>query len=527
MKSIVRSLAAFLLTVVVAGGLHVQPVEAALIDRVNEAFRTVYGRTPTAGEWSYWAGRVTRGEKTTFEALAGAMGYQKAQEGTTGVTVAPSAARVATWQTEKIYYPSAHGPNVLPEGTLITAPGEARVFLVENGRKSWVLESVLNKWLNENHFFKRSIIVTIPAADLAAYPTGKSVNKVYIGKVLQHPNGTQFYIDDHLRKRQISAAVRGALRFPGGNAYPTSAAHLSEFATGPAITSTSAHPGGMAIYDGPYHGGRIWKTEEGAGGVIFKRLYLKDRFYEADGYPDESQRAPVDATVLARHPRGANIDRYPDGWVIAIGSDIYVMDGGKRRLITSPALFDAMGYTEAHVRREYPDLYRKLPQGEPIRAFKSIVANGVSPSKGAAAPAPSTASYPKVRPHLRALIADMNNIYRLVFDKEVTISENQFWVDYVYSGEVNSRSELIAAMQRTKLTGTKPAKTSRTAVLGESTLEQKWYPYLFYFVHQKDPNEDDNDYWYDRIRPGDRDTIEKLGGTLQWIKENFNGATRR
>ena len=67
------------LTIVVMA--YALPVSAAapLESRVNETFRSVFGRNPSATENTYWAERVVRKEKTTFEALQGAMYYQKAQ----------------------------------------------------------------------------------------------------------------------------------------------------------------------------------------------------------------------------------------------------------------------------------------------------------------------------------------------------------------------------------------------------------------------------------------------------------------
>lgn len=59
---------------------------ATLTSRVNEAFRAAYGRNPTALENQYWLGRVVRGEKTTFDALLGAMFFQRGQ----GNNIAPT-----------------------------------------------------------------------------------------------------------------------------------------------------------------------------------------------------------------------------------------------------------------------------------------------------------------------------------------------------------------------------------------------------------------------------------------------------
>ncbi len=69
------------LGLLVVGGLFISSAEAAtnpLVGRVNEAFTSVFGRNPNATEQKYWAARVSSGEKKTFDALKGAMYFQKA-----------------------------------------------------------------------------------------------------------------------------------------------------------------------------------------------------------------------------------------------------------------------------------------------------------------------------------------------------------------------------------------------------------------------------------------------------------------
>ena len=500
--------------------------DAALIDQVNQAFREVHGRTPTFEEWSYWAGRVERGEKTSYVDLVGAIAYQAGAGSTVTVSIAPTTlASVSTFKTSASAYPSSFNPNFLGEGTLVKSVSAPQVFYIQNGKKSWVLPSILDKWLGENHFFKHDIITTISDVDLNLYPQTKSVNPLYVGKILQAPDGTQYFIDDKLRKRAISQSVRSALKVPAGNLYAASSVHLSEFPTGPAITTASKYPGGMVVYSGAYHGGRIWRIEEAAGGVLQKRLYLSDYLYEAHWNPDESLRAPAILSILDSHQRGPDIERYPDGWVVGLNTAIYVVQNQALRHIASPELFASMGYKQKYILTQFPEFLARYPRGNAITAFKSIV-SGSTIAIGSA-PTPSTSvNLTKVRPHIRTIIGEMNTIYLSVFDKDVTAAENKFWVDYIYNGEVNTKTDLIAAMERTKVTGTKPALTSRTAVLSESLLESKWFPYLFYFVHQLEPSDADKSYWFGRIQPGDRDTIEKLGGTIQWVKENY-GTTRR
>ncbi len=517
----------FLLSFLVVSIATARPAQAALIDQVNTAFESVYGRLPTFPEWKYWADRVIRGDKKTYDALAGAMGYHKAR-GNGVVLASRSAAQVpaaATFKADKRLYANSHNPNFLPEGTLIKSVNKGDVYYVTGGRKSWVLPSILDRWLGEAHFFKSDLVVPVTDADLARYPQTKSVNPLYIGKVLKHPNGAQFYIDDKLRKRPLSAAVRSALKFPAGNLYSTTAAHLAEFPTGPALKGDT-QPGGMIIYDGGFHGGRIWRLEEASDGAITKRLYLGDYFYEAEYYPDENQRVSVSAAELAKYRRGSNISTYPSGWIVSIDSKKYVFHNGTLRLIGSNEIFNALNYNPKYVLTAFSQFYKNAPHGQPIGAFKNIVAGGINIVESPKAAPSSAATLTKVRPHIRALIADLNSIALPVYDRELTVTENKFWVDWLYNGEAQNKDQLIAAMKRAKATGKLPARTSRTAALSETVLETKWFPYLFYFVHQKEPDDDDRDYWFGRIHDGDRNTIEKLGGTLQWLKDT-SGVTRK
>lgn len=497
------------------------------MDQVNQAFREIHGRTPTIIEWTYWAGRVSRGEKKNYQALVGAIAFQKAA-GTKFVTTSlssPNVTTVASFKVAKNLYPSPYNPNFLPDGTLVKSSTNDAVYYLKGGKKSWVLPLIINRWLNENHYFKHDIIITISADDLARYPQTKSVNEIYIGKVLQHPDGTQYFIDDKLRKRKLPPSIRAAFKIPANNLYPTTGPHLGEFSTGPALTAATQYPGGMVVYTGAWHGGRIWRIKEASDGKLIKHLYLSDYIYEADGNPDESMRAPANETILARHSRGSNIERYPNGWTVGINDNIYVVQAGQLRLIASPQVFAAIGYRQKYVLKNYPEFLKRYPHGYSIGAFKSVVA--ASAGKGQPQAAPNTASHlTKVRPAVRTLINQVNDLYLTAYDKEPTVSENQFWVDYLYKGEVSTEADLKALMQRAAATGKKPALTPRTSAINIDQLKTHWFPYLFYFVHQQEPGSSDRDYWYSRIKPGDRDSIEKLGGTLQWVKENL-GVTRR
>jgi len=503
------------------------PADAALFNDINQAFSEVHGRNPTTNEWNYWANRVVRGEKKTYAALVGAIGFQKAKGQTTSPVSSPVSASVASpavgsFKVASSLYPSKYGPNFLPEGTLIKSSASSQAYYVKNGRRSIVLPNVMDRWLTEAHFFNHSVIVTLSPQDFARYKPIDAKNPTFIGKVLRHPNGSQFYIDDKYRKRPLSASVRAQLKFPGSNLYPASAAILRDFPTGPALNG-KLQPGGMIIYDGPYHGGRIWRLQEISGGKIAKRLYLADRFYEAEYYPDEGQRVGVSAAELSKYVRGANIGTYPNGWAVSLGGKIFITEGGRLRHITSPAIFNAMGYRSGNVQKAFPEFLNKLGRGHNISAFKSI-----TDSRGAAATAPApapnvaaTSGLTRVNSTMRSAIAQVNPLYRAVFDKEITPTENRFWSDYVHSGEVQNATALRHAMSVTKSTGKKPGKTCHTCSISSDTLKNHWFPYLFHYTWRRPPSSDDTNYWHARV-DGGRNTIQKLNSNIQWLKQSRN-----
>lgn len=438
--------------------------------------------------------------------------------------VQAAVAPATTFKIDASYYPSPLNPNFLPNGTLVRTATNPAVFYIRDGKRSWVLPKIIDQWLGEAHYFAPDVITTLSDDDMRRYPQVKSVNPLYIGKILKHPDGRLFYIDDKLRKRPISGAVRAALKYPSRNLYPTSSVHLSEFPTGTAITRTDIHPGGTVMYNGLYHGGTVWRIEEAVDGSLKKRFYLQDYLYETEGYPWSSQILPVSSEELNRYARGANIERYPDGWVVGLDGKRYVVQKGALRYIAAASLFDALGYKSQYVLTVYPEFLKRYPLAKPIAAFKSIVVP--VPASPAPTVTTTTTAYPELRPAAREAIAHVNDLFLITYDRQITADENRFWVDYVYKGEAQTKDELLTALKKAKTTGVRPAFTSRTAVLDPSLLRSRWFPYLFYFVWHKDPTTDDREYWYSRIVPGDRDTIEKLGGAIQWLKDT-SGLTRR
>ena len=275
------------------------------------------------------------------------------------------------------------------------------------------------------------------------------------------------------------------------------------------------------MYNGLYHGGTIWRIQENSKGQLTKRLYLQDYLYEAEYYPWSGQIMQVGNAELARYPRGAHIERYVDGWMVGLNGKIYLVQGGKLRHVVSIEILNAMGYPQKYVLKVFPEFLKKYPIGTPVAAFKNIV----TPTAKAVAPVTSTtfatsAKYPELRPAARALIAQINDLFLPIYDRDPSASENVFWADYVYKGEVGTKEALVAAIQKSKATGVRPTITSRTATISRDLLKSKWFSYLFYFVWHQEPTDAARAYWFGRIDAGHWTTIEGLGGTIRYLQEN-------
>lgn len=68
-----------LVTIFCLAGQASEANAANLLDRVDEAFTAVVGRAPSTEEHQYWVSRVANGDKKTYEALVGAIGYTVSQ----------------------------------------------------------------------------------------------------------------------------------------------------------------------------------------------------------------------------------------------------------------------------------------------------------------------------------------------------------------------------------------------------------------------------------------------------------------
>lgn len=436
--------------------------------------------------------------------------------GSVAVLLGPLVARADELGT---LYPSPYGKNKLPDGFLIQAKGKEDVYVIRGGKKSLIYRPILDRWLKEAHYFKRDVIVKVSAAEFATYPDAPPRNAFSMGRILTMGE-TRYFIDDRLRRRPISKAVAAALKYPGRNVYTVPAGILNAFPEGPTVTRTDRHPGGTVMYHGAYHGGKVYLIRNDDT----KHEYLQDYAYETMGFPWSSQILPTTAAELARYKRGAHISTYPDGWIVGIGGNRFLVQGGKLRWIASQALFDALGYNPKYALTVFPEFFKNYQVGQPVTAFKNVRATVTQASADRAASlARAPGNFAGLSAETQKLLAEVNRLFLEVYDRNPSREENKFWVNYISAVKPRSARALQQTMATTRNTGALPALPKTTnaqdlKVPPESRRLIQNVNALFLSTYDRNPTPAENTFWVDYLYKGDVQTEEDFLVALRAVK---------
>lgn len=415
-------------------------------------------------------------------------------------------------------YPSPHGNNRLPDGFFVQATGSDNVYVIVGGKRSLVYRPILDRWLKEAHYFKHDVIVKLSAAELATYAETTPRNTVYMGRVLT-AEGPRYFIDDQLRRRPITPAVQAALKYPSRNVYQVPGVVLNAFPGGPPITRTDAHPGGTVMYHGAYHGGVVYLIRGDA-----KHEFLQDYAYETMGFPWSSQILPTTAAELKRYRRGAHISTYPDGWIIGVGGNRFLTQGGKLRWIASKAVFDALGYNAKYVLTVFPEFFKNYLVGQPITAFKGVRAAVTQASADRAnSLLGATGNFEGLSAETQKLLAEVNRLFLEVYDRNPSREENKFWVNYISAKKPRTARALQEAMAQARDSGELPTlpKTATAADLRvppESRRLIQNVNTLFLQIYDRNPTPAENTFWVDYLYKGEAQTEAAFLAALKQAK---------
>ncbi|MBU4217068.1 hypothetical protein L6270_04535 [Candidatus Parcubacteria bacterium] len=262
-----------------------------------------------------------------------------------------------------------------PNGTLMQAKGEGGVWMIQNGKK----RPFLSRGALTSRFDTKKII-TVSKSVLDSYPKGAGI-KFPQYSVVRSPRGTIFLIVDD-KKRGFSDGE--AFRKVGINPEEVVSASwtdLNAYEDGANITATSTYPTGALLQD-KKTGGIYW-VSDGTKAPLWDAILLKTKF-------KYKSITPVDSTKLASYTTVAPAI-FGDGELIKPNNSpaVFVIDQGKRRLITSGELFEDMGYKWDNIIAVTPKILALYEEGLPLIAEPVITDPGTSATSTPATSTPA------------------------------------------------------------------------------------------------------------------------------------------
>lgn len=253
---------------------------------------------------------------------------------------------------------------VYPNGTLLKSLDSPTVFVLDNGKKRPItsMTALLTRYDPKQ-------IIVAPASELARYADGAPIALPNYS-ILKTASGEYYLLDfDTLRPFASEAVVR-ALGYNPQEIMDITPADVAAYTIGSTITADTQSPTG-----------RLIRAKE-----VNQLYYLKDNLY----YSISDERM---ATVnhpnlrietipigdLASYASGG-LERFKDGTLIGIKgfNEIYVIDGGKKRHITSEEVFNGLGYSWANVVWLSDVIAHIHPTGEAVYLRRPIDLASVS-----------------------------------------------------------------------------------------------------------------------------------------------------
>ncbi len=237
-----------------------------------------------------------------------------------------------------------------PNGTLMQVKGESGVWLIQDGkRRAFLSKGALTSRFDANK------IVPVSKSDLEKYSIGDPI-KYPQYSILRSPRGTVYLLVDDKRRGFTS---QEALRKTGINPEEIVDAEwddLNTYAEGLPITATSSYPTGALLQDKV--SGGVFYVSDGTKAPLWDAILLKTKFKFKSITKETPEKLASYKTVEPAIFGDGELIKNKDS------AAVYIIDNGKKRLITSGELFVQLGYKWNNVipvPKKILDLY---PDGE-------------------------------------------------------------------------------------------------------------------------------------------------------------------
>lgn len=257
----------------------------------------------------------------------------------------------------KRYFSSSSSPTPTitlrkhPDGSLVKASGDPRIWLIENGKKRHIAN-----WSTFISRFRLEQVVEIQTNELAGYPAGADI-KFPNYSIVRTPDKTIYLLVDKEKRPFADDAAFKKIGFNPAEIQETSAEDLNGYIVGDLITATTNHAVGVLMQDSQK--GDIYYVENGTKAPVDKVL-LDTKFA---GKTIEKKTTKQLAAFTDAGPILLN-----DGSLARTSSFplVYMISEGKKRPIDD-VVFARLGYNPDSVITVSSQYMYNYPMGEPVK----------------------------------------------------------------------------------------------------------------------------------------------------------------
>ncbi len=216
------------------------------------------------------------------------------------------------------------------DGSLLQVEGEPGVWLIQDGKK----RPFLTKGALTSRYDPGKII-TVNKTDIDKYLTGAPI-KFPQYSLLRSPRGTVFLLVDDKRRGFKSAEALRKIGYNPEEIIEASWEDINVYEEGEPITATSTFPTGALLQDSKT-GGVYW-VSEATKAPVWDRIFLTTKFKYKAIHPIEPEKLASYKTV--------NPVIFDDGELLKslTSPAVYVIANGQKRALTSPKVFEELGY---------------------------------------------------------------------------------------------------------------------------------------------------------------------------------------
>lgn len=254
-------------------------------------------------------------------------------------------------QAGNIPNPPAGTVRRYPDGSIIKAANDPKVWLIENGKRrhfaNW--STFITRFLPEQ-------IINVSAASVNQYAEGEQI-KFANYSLVQTPDKTIYLLVDQEKRPFASEAVFKSFGFNPAELETASAADLSGYKSGAVINANATYLTGALLQDSK--SGEIFFVENGTKAPVDPVL-LKTKYQgqTVTKKPEAELRAYTTvAPILFPEGTLTKTENYPT---------VYLISGGKKRPFLQESTFNELGYDMRNVITASSQFLYHYDMGAPI-----------------------------------------------------------------------------------------------------------------------------------------------------------------